>query len=269
MRAMHFDHMGDIVAAGSAAQEGQAASISLGRLSSNGLPDVEFGPNRTGFFVVDLGVSSAKVNALTMFVPQPAQPVFYIAGTATSGGSLAFIYAFDYNSNGPLNGFSINSGVDGLALYNTFPEAKDIAIQDIDGANRYLAFTGRQGPSNSYLARAQFDSGAIDANFGGQGFVSIEPNDPSDTLSSVALRVDGPAHSFTLLLNETNSKKMVLARFEKSGAVNFSFGSSGRKSFDPAEISSAFSLGPNNFFITGQDIADPTNFFVRKVSTGN
>ena len=202
---------GKIVAAGTASTPSEA--FALARYNTNGSLDTTFG---TGGEVTTRVQSAVSAIAQSMALQSDGKIV--VAGSTGSGD---FALA-RYKTDGSLD-TTFGTGGRVTTDFGSFDQASSVAIQS-DGKIVVV------GTSNADFALARYNTnGSLDTGFGIGGKVTTDFASTTDQANSVAIQSDGKIVVVGDLFNFSNgTSDFALARYNKNGSVDTSFGQGGK-----------------------------------------
>jgi uncharacterized delta-60 repeat protein len=210
---------GKIVAAGSMhTNETIEQDFALVRYTTEGALDRTFGSNgrvRTDF-------AGRFEDALAVAIQPDGKIVAVGSAAAGRGDGMAVAR---YRSNGSLDGSFSRDGrrIINVGAANT---AFDVAIQARGG----IVLAGTDG-EDFVLLRLRAD-GSMDRGFGDRGVVRTDFNGFTDTARAVAIGANGSIVAGGWAQSEATRTDFALARYDKRGALDGTFGNDGRATTD-------------------------------------
>jgi uncharacterized delta-60 repeat protein len=204
---------------------GPASAFLTLRLNANGTADTTFGPGGTGFVTTGIGTSVFDF-ALTAAV-QPADNKIVAAGSHGLAGQ-GVIALIRYSQSGVADaGF----GTGGIVTTPTPPgwtsaSATAIAVQPADGKIVVAAvlFNGTTGVTGIAVLRYGTD-GTLDASFGTAGLAPIQSIGKGIAGDTCAMALQG---TNIVVAGASSDGNLVLYRFDATGALDGTFGTSGK-----------------------------------------
>ncbi len=133
-----------------------------------------------------------------------------------------------------------NTGADAAPGADT-STVDDSTVPDSDGADMGADASGEVGgdasDAGSDATGAEVStgpSGALDPSFGTGGLVTYDPSTSEDQTEAIALQGDGKLAVTGYVMNASGGTDFALARFDRSGALDTSFGTGGLVTLDTA-----------------------------------
>ena len=213
---------GKIVAGGiTDSSGGSHSSLALVRYNSDGSVDSSFGTSGRATTTFDTFVNIAS----SVVIQSDGKIV--AAGSSHSSSTGDFAVA-RFNPNGSLDTTFDGDGKVTTDFGNTSDRGYAVAIQT-DGK---LVVAGYASDGNARFALARYNSnGSLDSSFGGTGKITTTFLGVDDYAFGVAVQTDGKIVAAGYA-SSGPSYSFALARYSSTGALDLSFGSSGKVMFD-------------------------------------
>ena len=221
---------GKILVAGSASDGAGDGALAVARYNPDGTPDNGFGPDGTGQVTVQVGAHGYDDVANGIAIQADGSIV--LAGSWSGGWAVARLTSAGvldttFNAAGPVPGTQAFDLGDPLA-----DNAYTVAIQQLSQFKFGIVIGGSgahgtgTGAYNEDFALVRLTSaGVFDTSFGGgDGVVTFNAGAKTDAVTSMAIQ---PDLSIDVAGPGTNAA-LTVARFGKSGALDTTFGTSGK-----------------------------------------
>lgn len=204
---------------------GSTDKFAVARLNADGTLDTTFGSG--GKVSVDMRSTGAQPGAGSPLAGNKAIVVGY--SPQSGGSSPNDLAAVQLAPDGALDPTFADAGKLLLGLPAAVPGAPGAVTVLVDPSGRLLLGGGSPSGADFMIARLT-PSGGLDPTFGNAGVVATDFNGRSDSVNKLLLQDDGRvvAHGVSLLPNAIATAGIALARYLPNGALDTSFGSSGR-----------------------------------------
>jgi uncharacterized delta-60 repeat protein len=251
-----FQPDGKIIAAGVSASRGiySASDFALVRYNADGKLDLSFGVD--GKVLTDFFGDEDYINAVAL----QFDGKIVAAGRARKGALIYFGLA-RYNKDGSLDS-TFGSG--GKLLTSFFGFGDDALAMAIQPDGRIVAggrtFTGPSSEVDFALARYNSD-GTLDTTFGAGGTVHTDFG-AYDLITAMAIQPDGKIVAAGDTFTEGAQNDFALARYNRDGSLDSTFGSSGRVVTDFVRLEdfvAGIALQPDGKIVLAGDVSTFTS----------
>lgn len=249
--SLAFQPDGKIVAAGASASRAiyDASDFALVRYQADGSLDLSFGSG--GRVITDFLGDEDYVNAVAL----QRDGKIVAAGRARKGAVIYFGLA-RYNTDGSLDATFGSGGKLLTSFFGIGDDALAMAIQP-DGK---IVAAGKTftGPSEVDFALARYNSnGTLDATFGSGGKVHTDLGG-YDLITAMAIQPDGKIVAGGDTYTEGAQNDCALARYNKDGSLDSTFGSGGKVVTDFAglpDFVAGLALQPDGKIVLAGDVS--------------
>ena len=246
-----FQSDGKIIAAGASASRGiyYASDFALVRYQADGSLDLSFGFG--GRVITDFLGDEDYVNAVAL----QRDGKIVVAGRGREGATIYFGLA-RYNTEGSLDA-TFGSG--GRLLTSFFGYGDDALAMAIQPDGKIIA-GGRTftGPTDVDFGLARYNTnGTLDATFGSGGKVHTDFGN-YDLITAMAIQPDGKIVAGGDTTNKDTNTDFALARYNKDGSLDSSFGSGGKvvtDFFRQPDSVAALALQPDGKIVLAGDVS--------------
>ena len=253
-----FQPDGKIIAAGASCSTGifYASDFALVRYNADGTIDKSFGNG--GKVLTDFFDYEDYINAVAL----QKDGKIVAAGRARDGASLYFGIA-RYNINGSLDSTFGTGGKVVSSFFGYGDDAHALAIQPdgkivVAGTAFAAPPIPGDGTPNANFGLARYNSdGSLDPTFGSGGKVTTDFGN-YDIVTAIAIQPDGKIVAGGNTTNRDTNTDFALARYNKDGSPDLSFGSGGKTVTDfvrQSDFVAGLALQPDGKIVVAGDVS--------------